>query len=245
MWKILPILGGEFGMVRDDIKYKNGNPEHSEMVPSYIFLLESELGKVLVDTSFGDPAECEKKLGLVVKREKMLQHILTHSGINQTEVKAIILTHLHWDHAANCGMFPSSKIYCQESELASAFAPDSGYPPYFLEDIRNSMDRVVSLQGNAEVYDGIHVVHCGGHTIGSQMVEVQTEAGRAIITGDTIMTYKNVEQNVPVGLCDDPGACIRALYYIRGQQDALLLPSHDYSTMNYIKNIGSCKVKHC
>jgi len=243
IWEITPILGGEFGMVRDDIKYENGNPGHSEMVPSYIFLLESKLGKVLVDTSFGDPQKCREKLGLIVKREKPLVRILADAGINPEEITAIILTHLHWDHAANCDIFPYSKIYCQQLELDAAFTPGSDYPPVFVEGIKNSMHRILPLRGDADVMEGIGVVLCGGHTTGSQMIEVQTGLGTAIISGDTIMTYKNIEQRIPVGLRTDPEACRRVIEKTLKKRGMFLLPSHDYLTMNYLTNAESCKIK--
>lgn len=235
LWSITPILGGEFGMVRDDIKYENGDPGRSEMVPSYIFLLKSELGSVLVDTSFGEPAICRERLGLIIRRDRPLEQLLAEAGAKPEEVRAVILTHLHWDHAANCEMFPNSRIYCQQLELAAAFEPGSDYPAFFLESVKNSMERVVPLKGDAGIFDGLEAVLCGGHTAGSQMVEVRTAEGTAIITGDTIMTYKNVEQNIPVGLCSDREACRLALGNIRKRRGLVLLPSHDYLTMNYLK----------
>ena len=38
IWTVTPVLTGKFGMVRDDIKYRNGDSEIEEYVPSVLFL---------------------------------------------------------------------------------------------------------------------------------------------------------------------------------------------------------------
>lgn len=230
-------------MIRDDVKFKGGSPHHCEMVPSYIFLVESKIGKVLIDTSFGDPAVCEAQLGLVVKRSVSLEQLLRCHGATPDKIMAVVLTHLHWDHASNCDLFPNSAIYCQRREMDAAFSSGSDYPPIFLETLKTSMPRVVLLDGDVELFDGFRVVLCGGHTAGSQMIEVETSLGKAIITGDTIMTYQNVEGNIPIGLCSDSATCASVLRRIRAMHDVLLLPSHDYRTVKFISEPEICRIK--
>jgi len=241
VWKVIPIIAGEFGMVRDDIKFRGGDSRHSEMVPSYIFLAESKIGKVLIDTSFSTPEMCENELGLAINRTASLEQLLWRYETYPDEIMAVILTHLHWDHASNCDLFLNSKIYCQRQELDAAFASGSDYPAIFLDSIKKSMARVVPLDGDIELFDDFRVVLCGGHTIGSQMIEIETSSGKAIITGDTIMTYQNVEENIPIGLCTDSVACSAALARIRAMQGILLLPSHDYRTIKFISHPEICR----
>lgn len=242
LWTVRPIIAGEFGMVRDDIKFSGGDPAKSGMVPSYIYLLENGIEQVVVDTSFTQPKRCEEVLGLVVKRNISYKKLLDQNGIVAGKVSAVILTHLHWDHAANLKLFASAKIYCQQKEADFALSPDSGYLPCFLKEYKAAADRWVLVDKDTTVFEGINLFHCGGHTVGSQMVEVNTSEGKVLITGDTIMTYENVIKRIPIGLCSDLEACRLAVEDVRLKQAVLLLPSHDYHTMEYLSNKENCRV---
>jgi glyoxylase-like metal-dependent hydrolase (beta-lactamase superfamily II) len=225
-WTIIPIMAGEFGMVRDDIKFVNGDPTIAEMVPSLIFALKSSLGTVLVDTSFGDAEHCAKILKLEVIRKPTYREILMSYLVEPEEVRAIILTHLDWDHADNLGFFPSSAIYCQKREMDSFIGHDDSY----IANIKENCDRMLLIEGDQEILPGIKVHLAGGHTEGLQMVLVNTSEGMALIPSDNIMTYKNIEENIRVGLCKDPIACEMALDWARSVSK-IVYPSHDYRTV--------------
>jgi glyoxylase-like metal-dependent hydrolase (beta-lactamase superfamily II) len=238
-WKISPVLGGEFGMVRDDIKFSGGDPGITGMVPSLLFLLENEGRQIVIDTSFGNPEDVNA-MGLVVKREGIFEDRIRKAGIIPDKVEALLLTHTHWDHADNCACFKNAKIYCQQKDYDYAFAGDSGYTPKLQETFRRAEKQLVLLSGDVDIMPGIRAIFIGGHTPGSQMFEVDTENGRVIITGDDIMTFANVEKNIPIGICVNPKGCRRALEYVRQKKAAFLLPSHDYRTLDYLENPASC-----
>ena len=80
-YQITPITAGEFGMVRDDIKYRGGSPQITGYVPSYIYLLQQGKDQYLVDTSFIDPAFCARQMQLEVIRNKPLPQVLEHHGV--------------------------------------------------------------------------------------------------------------------------------------------------------------------
>ncbi len=234
-WKIVPVMAGEFGMVRDDIRFAGGSPKNSSFVPSYVYLIECGEEQYIVDTSFGDPDICQERMQLIVKRDEELSTLLSKAGIRADKVKGLILTHLHWDHAANCMLFPRAAVYCQKEEIDCAFDAASDYDEYYLREFEKSRDRLIAVDGNYNVRDGILLRKCGGHTRGSQSVEVMTEQGLAVITGDTVMTYENLDKKVPVGYCTEPDRCSNMLYYLLSKKPRYILPSHDYKTLHYKK----------
>jgi hypothetical protein len=61
-------------------------------------------------------------------------------------------------------------------------------------------------------------------------VAVRTGAGTAVIAGDVVSLYANIEDDIPVAVHDDPGQCRRAMEKIRRAGD-LVLPSHDPEVM--------------
>lgn len=240
-YRVKPVLGGSFGMVRDDIRFRGGDPSVAAMVPSLLFLLEAGGRQLVVDTAFGELAEVEE-MGLVAQREKPYAAILAAAGILPERVEALILTHTHWDHAANLARFPNAKIYCQAKEWAYAFSEEAAYQPALLEAFRQNEGRFVFLQGDAAPWPGIRLLASGGHTPGSQMVAVATQGGVAIISGDEVMAYRNADEMCPVGLCSDAAAIEKALRRATRCPDDFLLPSHDYGTLCFNNNPESCRV---
>lgn len=38
-------------------------------------------------------------------------------GVAPENIKTVIMTHLHWDHAGNNGLFQNARFYVQQREL--------------------------------------------------------------------------------------------------------------------------------
>ena len=60
----------------------------------------------------------------------------------------------------------------------------------------------------------------------SQVISVETEKGKAILTGDVVFLYENIEKNIPVGLSYNLIECLDAMERIRKEAD-IILPGHD------------------
>lgn len=229
-WTVTPVMTGKFGMVRDDIKYRGGDASVRGCVPSVLFFLENGELQVVVDTGFGEPGECAEKLSLFVEREKPYEEILMQAGIYREKVEAVIFTHLHWDHAGNAESFLNAYFYCQKKEWNRAVGHPDEYPEAWMDYLKENSERVLLIQGEPEkeIFPGIRVRYVGGHTYGSQMVLVDTRQGLAIITGDVVMTEKNVHENIPVGLCVNGRECEEALKVLTKLAPARIYPSHDF-----------------
>ena len=230
IWKITPVLTGSFGMVRDDIKYRNGKPENQGYVPSVMFLLETCGHLVVVDTGFGDPSVCAEKLQLSVKRSQSLEDIFNEESVKPKEVEAVIFTHLHWDHAGNAECFTNAQYYCHEKEWNRAENHPEEYPEEWFSWLKKNRDRVHLIQGESaqEIIPGIYIQYIGGHTYGSQMVIVNMEEGYGVITGDVVMTEKNLQEEIPVGLCVNGKECETVFEKIRAWKPVMIYPSHDF-----------------
>jgi len=234
-FKVKPILAGKFGPVRDDIKYRNGNPSLQEMVPSYIFHAESGSLNVIVDMSFGSVEKCIRMMGLKCERKGSLEEILRNNGVDRSKVDTVICTHLHWDHAGNGKLFPNAKIICQREELNWAIAPpgwEPGYSKAFSDEIIEVADRIMPVDGNIALYDGLELVKLGGHSPGSQAVVINTDNGKVVIAGDIAMTYRNIEDLIPIGLLCNLEECVRGINWLKSQ-NAIILPGHDWKVMEY------------
>lgn len=233
LFRVKPLLIGEFGPIRGDVKFRGGDPLEESMVPSYLFYLESAEKRIVVDTGFGPPEMFSQRAKLRCRSEGVLR-VLERDGIDPESIDFVICTHLHWDHIGNVGVFRKAKIVCQRSELAWAFSPppwEIGYERDFLRNIWEAANRVVAVDGRVVLLENLLLVKVGGHTPGSQVVEVNTSLGRVIIAGDLVMCFENLEKEWPIGLFWDLQECVEGIQWLK-EQKALVLPSHDWKVLD-------------
>jgi N-acyl homoserine lactone hydrolase len=205
-------------------------------IPRVMWVLEGPT-TIVVDTSVnpeGKPNEFMNE-SFERSREQIPENALKAAGVDVKDVEYVVLTHLHWDHAGNCGLFPDARIVVQEEELRYAIAPgrffrkgflspESGWPiapPYIVPNL-------TTVRGEHEITPGVTVVPAPGHTPGSQAVVVQTASGPYVIMGDSMMTYDNIESDCPPGYHVDVDASMESMDLLKSRS-SLLLPSHDYA----------------
>lgn len=233
LFRVQPILIGEFGPVREDIRFRGGNPHNQIQVPSYLFYLESGANQIIVDTGFYVSKQTTQLTGLQCQSEGILKILEEHS-IDPRDIEMVICTHLHWDHIGNLKVFNKAKIVCQRSEIAWAFSYPNweiGYLKEFLQDFWNIPERIIAVDGKTTLQEGLTLVKVGGHTPGSQAVVVETPSGKVIIPGDLVMSYENLEKEWPIGLFWNLGECIEGMKWIK-EEKARVLPGHDWNILN-------------
>ena len=74
--------------------------------------------------------------------------------------------------------------------------------PFEAEDVvamvrRIFSGRVVFHDGDEEIAPGVSVHHVGGHTMGMQVVRVQTRRGVVVLASDSSHLYANIEREMP------------------------------------------------
>lgn len=203
-------------------------------IPRVIWVVRGST-TVVVDTSVPPGARASEFIGeeLIRTRDQEPANALRLAGLDPKDVEYVVLTHLHWDHAGNCDLFPEADVLVQEAELAYAtapgrffrkafLAPTSGWgsPPYLVPGLR-------TIVGEQELAPGIRIVRAGGHTPGSQALVVDTAHGSFAIAGDAVSTYENIDRDLPPGFHVDVDASMETLDGLRAAAD-YVLPSHDY-----------------
>jgi glyoxylase-like metal-dependent hydrolase (beta-lactamase superfamily II) len=111
-----------------------------------------------------------------------------------------------------------------------------GYLRVFLEPLWEASERILAVDGNMKLFEGINLIKVGGHTPGSQVVEVDTAEGKVVIAGDLIMSFENLQREWPIGLFWSLEECMRGIRYLR-EQDVPVLPGHDWKVRD-IDSIG-------
>jgi glyoxylase-like metal-dependent hydrolase (beta-lactamase superfamily II) len=157
---------------------------------------------ILVDTGAMN-AEIMQRLGMTgfVGEERQLKRQLARFDVKMSDVRWILHTHHHIDHAGQDARFSMSQTLVtnrRELEYSASGIMGGQYPP---EYVKHHIDRLhtpgalrlldLELSGPDEIAPGIVCEAAGGHTEGSMNILVETAEGTACICGDVIYDIQN------------------------------------------------------
>lgn len=238
-YKIYPINQGTRIMDIHDIVYRHTVGEDVPFAYG-VFLLEDESGEhILVDSGAPSLSEIHAK-GYPLRtpdEDINIAEEIRKKGVNPEDIKLIIYTHLHWDHAWNTECFPNAEMVVQEAEMNSAihplkmgrksygFMPESGGPNWL-----RAIMQFHPVKGDTEIRPGIRVIQTPGHTTGSQGVLVDTAEGTYLLAGDWIMNQMNLELELPTGSTPDVAAWYETFEKVKKLSLAGVLACHDPKT---------------
>ena len=171
-------------------------------VPVYGFLILGGQYPIVVDTGYRDNAIMET-LGMrgLQFHENMIERQLANHGVKPGDVRYVLHTHLHIDHAGKDDHFPmNTTVVINRRELECSV---SGlmHPQYPKPDIQHLIERLhtrhamrledLELSGPVEIIPGVVMEAANAHTEGSMNVHVETAEGRATICGDVIYDFND------------------------------------------------------
>jgi glyoxylase-like metal-dependent hydrolase (beta-lactamase superfamily II) len=165
-------------------------------VPTLGFLILGD-DPIVVDTGYRSN-EIMASLGMrgLQHRDQMIEPQLMTHGLKLRDVRYILHTHLHIDHAGCDDRFPmTTTVVVNRRELEYSV---SGlmHPQYPAPDIKHLVDRLhtphalrfldLEASGGEEIVPGVTCYAAGAHTEGSMNVVVKTTDGIATICGDVL-----------------------------------------------------------
>lgn len=185
---------------------------------------------ILVDT--GPPLDEAERRGL--RDTVAIDVALRKLGVDVAQVKDVVLSHLHWDHAASADLFPHARFHVQRSEIdffrgwAHEHPATSRFFSHrqMLSALLDS-GRVDPVDGEKVLRDGVRLIHVGGHTPGSQIVAVQRDDGLAVIAADAIPLNRNYTDFIPNGILVNVVDAIAALKTVRALGPVEIYTGHD------------------
>ncbi len=140
-------------------------------------------------------------------------------GLTPEDVDAVVLTHLHFDHAGglvrreggqDALRFPRARVLVQQDELTDA-AEDCPLcrASYRADDLAlpRSQGRLEALRGDAEPFAGVHLEVTGGHTRAHQRVRIATGDETVVFWGDLIPTAAHLRPQYVMALDLYPRDC--------------------------------------
>jgi len=108
---------------------------------------------------------------------------LAKRNVALEDVDVVVLSHLHFDHAANWDLFPNAEIILHEREIAHAESrgPDGAVLRYHVPELR-ARGRLRLISGDTALEEGVRVIYVPGHTPGCIAVVI----GKEILCGDAL-----------------------------------------------------------
>lgn len=155
------------------------------------FLLERGDQKILVDTGISEKFIVDGKAwgGFPAKGGAgLVEKALNDAGVEPAEIKTILFTHLHNDHAANLSLFKNARLIFQKDDWATLLDPlpvmqvRKDYDQAIIPELKQA--NCVKVDGDFDLCDGIKCIKTPGHTPGSMSIVVNSEKGVRIIVGD-------------------------------------------------------------
>jgi N-acyl homoserine lactone hydrolase len=221
-------------------------------VPVPAFLIEHpEQGPVLVDTGLPDRARTSLRaaLGRIADflydvrlgPENPVPAQLRARGIDPADVRTVVMTHLHFDHASGMPDLPNATFVVEEREWAAANARTRVLNGYHQPLWRDAAIRQVRVEGDpwegfAHTHDlfgdgSVRLLFTPGHTPGHCSLAVDLGERHVILIADLADTMESVRGPALPGLATDFDQLRDSLGQLRGHvaqhPDAVLIPGHD------------------
>jgi len=173
-----------------------------------------DTGMLPLDLDDGEVVTQKRYRGLIARYapEDDIRARLGQLGYRPQDIKIVVNSHFHWDHAGGNRLFPHARFLVQASEQRYACCPDPFVerpyaPSYFQCDIPYEL-----LQGDTVIKPGVATLATPGHTPGHQSLLVRLPSGKALIfTGDALLCPANLDPALPPGNAQDTASAVASI----------------------------------
>jgi glyoxylase-like metal-dependent hydrolase (beta-lactamase superfamily II) len=221
----------------------------SDWLPTYAYAIEHPEGVILVDT--GASAGLMRlprwhpyfrfAVRFDVEPEQEAAPQLGALGIGPSDVKRVVLTHVHVDHDGGLSGFPKSEVLAAPGELRTAAGLAGRLRGYLPQRWPKNFDpQPLTLENRAYgsflrsrrlTADGaIVAVATPGHTVSHLSVIVEDGDSTVFLAGDTSYTEKAMLVGLIDGVNPDEGnasATLAAVRSFAALRPTVYLPAHD------------------
>lgn len=196
-------------------------------IPAYI-VEHPGAGVFLVDTGFhaSVAVDPKKNMGSVLGRlfnakmrpQDAMPDQLRARGLEPSDVKRVVMTHLHIDHASGVAQFPDAtflvtarewKAATDEKGLTGGYVRRQFDHAFDWRTVDFDSDDVNSFAGFGRSLDlfgdgSVRLVYTPGHTLGHMSVVLRTRDGEFLVAGDAAYTIRTLRESVmPYGPHDE------------------------------------------
>ena len=201
-------------------------------VPTPSFLIEHPKGLVLFDSGcnpkiLDDPiaywGPIAANMPFQWTKSETLDKQIERVGYKTSDVKYVVLSHGHLDHAGGLAYFPKAKFIAGAGELRYAYWPDLDRRwAFILEDFLPTRGfQWIELGQDQDLFgDGaVTFLYTPGHTPGECSILVNLPNRRVLVTGDTVHTRASLENEISMPLSVNHMQAMASLKRIKAMRD--------------------------
>ena len=213
------------------------------VVPVPCYLMTHPQGNVVFDTGchcqlIDDPASRlgEQMSQMIVSKTQPGEEIVTQLSkftLTPDDIRYVINSHFHFDHAGGNEFFPKSTFLVQKKELDASKDPDLRAKAFFdPQDYDHPLD-YQAVDGELDIFgDGsLVIIPTHGHTPGHQSLRVKiTKGTEVVLTGDACYTKGNMDRDLLPSVAVDEAEMYQSLGRLRDLRDkqgATIIYGHD------------------
>jgi glyoxylase-like metal-dependent hydrolase (beta-lactamase superfamily II) len=203
--------GSMFGVVPRAIWQRLVAADEQNRIPlaCHCLLLEREGKRVLVECGYGTKWT-DKEREIFALEDRAVGAALRELAVEPESISAVLLSHLHFDHAAGVSqrdssgntvsIFPAAGIYVQQREWDDALAGRSTMNRTYLASTLEPITRQVELvDGDSTILGDIRLRRRPGHTWGLQTIEFDAAEGTVCFVSDVMPTRNHVHPAYSMG----------------------------------------------
>lgn len=222
-----------------------GEPDATYPMHYYFWLVRNADRTILVDCGY------DKDRG--GKRNRLQEtdpvELLSRMGTTPADIDHVVLTHMHYDHIGNVGLFPNATFSLARTEYEYWTGPYSDRPaiswPVESEEVRLVKqllreERLSLIEDEEKLFPGMRLLRMPGHTPGQLIAEVDTASGRVVLASDALHFYDEMTKDRPFHTWSDLVQTFESYETLR-EMDALpdttVIAGHDPAVMDLFERI--------
>jgi glyoxylase-like metal-dependent hydrolase (beta-lactamase superfamily II) len=209
-------------------------------VPVPAFVVVHPEGTLLFDTGLHPDAarDPQARLGgaaavfeVAMGRGEDAAARMAAAGLVPHEVRWLVLSHLHFDHAGGAGSFPEARPVVQRREWEAGHTREAVRANTYVPEDYAKLPDPLLVDGEHDLFGDGSVVCLPtfGHTPGHQSLRVRTAAGPVVLCADACYLRRTLEtRHLPAVLHDEGGmrASLEALAALEAAGERLVY-GHD------------------
>ena len=205
-------------------------------IPVPFYLIDHPKGLALFDTGMKlDNWPAQYRQDGDQRPDQMIDVQLAACGFKPDDIKYVIMSHLHLDHAGGMPLFPKATFIVRKSELKAAWWPERFQVHYIFDDYKETRNFSFIELDDTEVFDvfqdgSVLCIDTKGHSQGHQSLVVNLpRSGRFVLTADAAAMAEILDEGVLPAIAWNAEEALKSLRKMQHmkREGATVLMAHD------------------
>jgi N-acyl homoserine lactone hydrolase len=213
-------------------------------IPFSMFLIDHPKGLVVFDTGLNvDNLPEPMRKDLTYSTDQRIDRQMARLGYKPEDVKYVILSHMHVDHAGGMAQFPHATFVVRKEELRMAWWPETYEGGYLFDDYKDTRNYRFIQPRDDEIVDlffdgSIVLFDTRGHSRGHQSVVVTLQkSGKIVLAADAVQVGENLSKGYLPGICWNSEMAVRSIEKLQHmeREGMEIILGHDLPSFEKLK----------